>query len=126
MSGPGPVPPRAAAPGRVPWRRRRLPTAAGALVPVVFYSLLSLSGPLAEGHGLLAAALAARLALGVAVVVLVWGRRRASHLLAVGYLVLVLATGLLDHAYDAVLVLVTGLALVVTLVHVVVDAVWRP
>lgn len=121
-----PVPSPAPARERVPWRRRRLPTAAGALVPVVFYSLLSLSGPLAEGHGLLATALAARLALGVVVLVLVWGRRRASHLLAVGYLVLVLATGLLDPQYDAVLVLVTGLALVVTLGYVVVDALWRP
>ena len=52
----------------MPWWHRRVPVARAALGPVLVSSLLSLTGPLAEGRWLLATALT-----GLSVVVdLVW------------------------------------------------------
>lgn len=110
----------------MPWWRRRVPVARAALMPVLVSSVLSLTGPLAEGRWLLATALAGRIGAEVLVLALVWGRRQAPHVVAVAFLGLVLLTALLNRHYDVWLILVSGSALLLTGVAVVVDRVWQP
>ena len=109
---------------RTTWLWRRVPLVKVAVGHVTLYSLLSLAGPLADGRGVLALLLVARLGLGVATLVLLW-TRRAPQLLGVAYLLLVLVTGLLDREYDALLVLLSALALLLTTVALVVGLLSR-